>query len=117
MATYQRILAIKPNDANAHGRLGTEYAKAGNRAKAIEHWTAVAQHDPNDAYGLGMLAWQAFLERREAEALEFYKLAEAIEPRQAKMKYQIGLVLTRLGRLPEAIDKISGSHQHRTAVP
>jgi len=105
LETYQKILAVKPNDANAHGRLGTEYARTGNRAKAIEHWTAVAQHDPNDAYGLGMLAWQAFLERRESEALEFYRQAEAIEPRQSKMKYQIGLVLTRLGRLPEAVEK------------
>ncbi len=105
IATYERILAIKPDDANARGRLGTEYAKAGDRAKAIEHWTAVAQHDPNDAYGLGMLAWQAFLERRETDALALYKQAEGIEPRQAKMKYQIGLVLTRLGRLNEAIEK------------
>ena len=105
LATYERIVAIKPNDANAHGRLGTEYARVGNRTKAIEHWSAVAQHDPNDAYGLGMLAWQAFLERREADALELYKQAEAIEPRQAKMKYQMGLVLTRQGRLPEAIAK------------
>ena len=105
LETYKKILATKPNDANAHGRIGTEYARKGDRALAIEHWTAVAQHDPNDAYGLGMLAWQAFLERRENEALEFYRQAEAIEPRQSKMKYQIGLVLTRLGRLPEAVKK------------
>ncbi len=104
-ATYQRLLSIKPDDSNALGRMGTEYARHGDRENAIKHWILVAKHDPNDAYGLGMLAWQAFLEGRFPEALDFYRKAEAIEPRQAKMKYQIGLVYTRMKNLPAAIDR------------
>ncbi len=69
---------------NAHGRLGTEYARVGNRAKAIEHWTVVAQHDPNDAYGLGMLACRRFLERREADALELYKQGKPLSQDRRK---------------------------------
>ncbi len=62
MATFESILATKPNDSKTHGRLGTEYAKLGNNKKAFEHLNEVARHDPNDVYGVAMLGL-AFLSR------------------------------------------------------
>lgn len=103
MTLLKRILDIKPNDAKAHGFLGTEYAKAGDTASAKEHWQAVVEFDPNDAYGLTMLGWLAYLDKRDQEAIDYYLQAEEIEPRQAKMKYQMGLVFVRLNRLSDAI--------------
>ena len=105
MTSFQSILSLKPNDAKAHGRLGTEYAKLGDMPKASEHLKAVANHDPNDVYGVSMLGWLAYLGGRDQESLEYYLQAESIEPREAKLKYQMGLVLARLKRLPEARDK------------
>ena len=50
-----------------------------------------------------MLGWLAYLAKRDDEALAYYLEAEAIEPREAKLKYQMGLVYGRKRKLPEAI--------------
>ena len=105
MTSMQNILNLKPNDAKTHGRIGTEYAKLGQMPKAVEHLKAVSKHDPNDVFGVSMLGWLAYLGGRDEEAIEYYSQAEAIEPREAKLKYHMGLVLARLKRLPEARNK------------
>lgn len=102
---YEKILAIKPDDANAHGRLGVEYAKLNNLSEAIQHWSAVTVHNPNDVFGLGMLGWLAYLQKRPADAVAYYEKAELIEPREAKLFHQKGLALIQLGRPREAIEQ------------
>ena len=104
ISSFQSILEIKPNDAKAHGRLGIELAKRGEMQKAAEHLQAVAAHDPNDVVGVAMLGWLAYLQQRNQEALAYYEEAEKIEPREAKLHYQKGLVLVRLRRIFEAIE-------------
>lgn len=103
IATFESILAIKPNDAKVHGRLGMEYARQGDRARATQHFETVTKCDPNDVYGVAMLAWLAFLDGRHEEALRLYAQAEELEPREAKMKYQIGLVQLKLGKTSDAM--------------
>lgn len=101
----EEILRIRPTDAKAYGKMGTELAKLGQQEKAEENWRAVLKHDPDDAYGLGMLGWTALLKKQYDQALEYYLQADAIEPYEAKLKYNIGLTLTQLNRLPEATDR------------
>jgi tetratricopeptide (TPR) repeat protein len=50
-----------------------------------------------------MMAWQAFLDGKFDDSLQLYAQAEELEPREAKMKYQIGLVLLKSSRYEEAI--------------
>ena len=102
------ILLIKPDHAKAHGRLGTCYAISGQRELAAEHLQAAAQYDPDDSYGFAMLGWLAYLDNRYDEALEFYRRADEIEPYNAKIHQHWGLVLTKLKRLPEAIERFRG---------
>jgi tetratricopeptide (TPR) repeat protein len=101
--TLKRILAVKPDLAKAHGKLGTCYAIAGQDAAAVKHLQAVAQCDPDDAYGYTMLAWLAYLGGRPDEAVESYRRADEIEPYTAKINFQWGLALAKLGRMAEAI--------------
>jgi tetratricopeptide (TPR) repeat protein len=100
---FEELLEVNPRDAKAHGRLGTEYAKIGQRDKAISHLEIVGQIDPNEVYGIGMLAWLAFLEGRNSDSLGLYEQAELLEPREAKLKYQKGLVYSKMGKIDEAI--------------
>ena len=103
IAILEEILQLNPKDAKAHGRLGMEYAKMGDRVRAKHHFESVAKCDPNDIYGIAMMAWQAFLDGKFDDSLQLYAQAEELEPREAKMKYQIGLVLLKSNRYEEAI--------------
>jgi Flp pilus assembly protein TadD len=101
-ATLNDLLAVKPDWAKAHGKLGTLYAIAGKNDLAAEHLRAVARYDPDDPYGDMMLGWLAYLQDRPADAVEAYRRAEEIEPFNAKINYHLGLALAQLGRWAEA---------------
>ena len=105
MTTFTQVLSVKPDLAGAHGTLGTLYAIKGKRDLANDHLRAVAKYDPNDPYGESMLGWLAYLDDRLDESLEHYQRAEEIEPYDAKINYQIGLVLMKLQRQPEAAER------------
>ncbi|MDB5310484.1 MAG: c-type cytochrome precursor [Gemmataceae bacterium] len=98
----ERILTVKPDLAVAHSKLGTLYAQGGQTDRAVEHLAAVARHDPDNASGLAMLGWLAYLEDRPADAADAYRRAEQIEPFDAKINYHWGLSLIKLGRWPDA---------------
>jgi Flp pilus assembly protein TadD len=100
--TLEEILGVKPNHAQAHGKLGTLYAQSGKRELAVQHLEAVRRYDPNDAYGDAMLAWLAYLDGRPGKAIDLYRRADEIEPLNARIQYNWGLALARLGRWSEA---------------
>jgi tetratricopeptide (TPR) repeat protein len=101
----KRILTVKPNMAIAHAKIGTLYATIGERTKSEEHLEVVARHDPDNAAGLSMLGWLAYLEGRHQQAIEYYRRAEPIEPYDAKLNYHWGLALLRLGRWDETAER------------
>src|SRR5262249_14584289 len=105
MDTLKSILAVNPDSARAHGKLGTLYAIAGDKQQAVEHLQAVGRCDPDDPYGYAMLGWLAYLDDRPDEALAAYQRADDIEPFDAKNHYHMGLALAKLGRLPDAEDR------------
>jgi tetratricopeptide (TPR) repeat protein len=98
----QKILAVKPDLAIAHGKLGTAYAVAGKPDLAVEHLQAVAKYDSDDPYGFMMLGWLAYLKGKSEDAVAAYRRADAIEPFNAKTHYHWGLALAKLDRWAEA---------------
>ena len=103
--TLNRILALKPDDAKAHARLGTLYAMSGKRELAIEHLQAVSTYDSENPSGHAMLGWLAYLDGRSMQALDHYRIADEVEPYNAKINFQMGLVLTRLKLSEEAEER------------
>ena len=102
MDLLESILTRKPNWAVAHSKLGTLSAVTGHKDRAIQHLEAVARDDPDNASGLAMLGWLAYLDGRPADATEFYRRAVEIEPFDAKLNYHWGLALLRLDRWADA---------------
>ena len=98
-----RVLALKPDLAAAHGKLGTAYSASGQSELAVKHLQAVAQHDANDPYGYMMLGWLAYLRGDGDDAVAAYRMADEIEPFNSKTHYHWGLALAKLGKLPEAV--------------
>lgn len=121
IALFEQILATNPRDSKAHGRLGTEYAKAGDIARGKQHLEMVAQLDPNDSYGYSMLGWIAYLEGNYKQSLSYHEKAEELEPGEAKIKFQKGLALIRLHRGEEALSSLQKALQieplHSEALP
>lgn len=103
--TLNKILTVKPDWAIVHSKLGTLYAATGQNDLAVKHLEAVARCDPDDASGLSMLGWMAYIQGRPADAVEAYRQAEQIEPFDAKINYHWGLSLLKLGRWPQAADR------------
>jgi tetratricopeptide (TPR) repeat protein len=104
IGTLGSVLARKPNFARAHGKLGSAYAATGKREDAVKHLQAVAAHDPNDPYGLMMLAWLDYLDGNARDAVASYRRADEIEPCNVKTHYHWGLALVQLGQLTDAAD-------------
>jgi tetratricopeptide (TPR) repeat protein len=100
--TLEGALKVKPDWALAHGKLGTLYAAVDNRSKAVEHLRTVARYDPDDPYGYNMLGWLAYLDGRGAEAAEFFRQADEIQPFTAEINYRWGLSLLALDRWADA---------------
>jgi tetratricopeptide (TPR) repeat protein len=100
-----KVLTLRPNLAVAHGKLGTAYAASGKPVLARKHLQAVAEYDPDDAYGWMMLGWWAYLEERQQDAVDAYQRAAAIDPSLVKLHYQWALALMKLNRMTEAAEQ------------
>lgn len=99
-----QILAVKPNLAKAHGKLGTVLAVRGQNERAFDHLRKVAECDPDDPYGYAMIGWLAFLQGRYSEAALAFREADKIEPYNAKTNYHLGLTLAKLEQWGEAME-------------
>jgi tetratricopeptide (TPR) repeat protein len=102
---FERVLAVDPDNAVAHGRLGKVLAMTGNTGGAAEHLRAVARCDPNDGYGENLLGRLAFQAGRPAEAVEAFRRAEEMEPFSADLRYRWALALLQLERWAEAEER------------
>jgi tetratricopeptide (TPR) repeat protein len=98
VATLKKALAIKPDVAIAHGKLGTAYASLGQNELAVKHLETVSLHDPNDPYGAMMLGWMAYLDGRNEDAVAAYRRADELEPFNSKTHYHWALALAKAGQ-------------------
>ena len=106
---FLKVISIHPDDAGAHGRLGTLYAQLGEREKAVSYLKQVAELDPDDQYGLSMLGWLSYLDKNFEDAAEYYRRADAIEPYSSKINFLWGSSLARIGRNEDAVERLQES--------
>jgi tetratricopeptide (TPR) repeat protein len=109
--TLQGILRIKPDDAEAHSKLGTIHAMLGQEQQAIPHLQAVAVHDPDNPSGFGILGKLAFQQGRWRDALDYWSRAAEIEPFHAQIQFDIGQALAGLEDLSQAIEHLQRAHE------
>ncbi|MCI0377567.1 MAG: tetratricopeptide repeat protein [Gemmataceae bacterium] len=100
--SLEGVLQQKPNSAKARGKLGTYFAALGQNDRALEQLQEVVKSDPDDAYGLNMLGWLAYLGGDGAGAAQAFRRADEIQPYSAEINYRWGLSLLLLGSWKEA---------------
>ncbi|MCC6510817.1 MAG: tetratricopeptide repeat protein [Pirellulaceae bacterium] len=103
---FQQVLKIRPDNAQAVGRLGALYANLGDRAQAEKLLKQCSEMDPDEQYGLSLLAWLALNDQRFAEAAQYYAAADEREPFNSKLNYLWGLSLVRSGQLAAGIERL-----------
>jgi tetratricopeptide (TPR) repeat protein len=101
----EKMLAIQPRSALAHGELGSVLSRIGKRQEAVEHLRVVAEYDPADAFGLTKLAEMAYQDGRTDEAAALCAKAHAINPAAPLNHHTWGLVLLKQVRWREAEEK------------
>jgi len=119
IAMWRKVLELKPDDALAHGNLGTALLMAGHRDEAGVHLqkaaelkltAAVADH-PGDASAYRHLG-RMLLDQgrpREAEAVANLRKAAELAPASATAHGDLGIALMRQGRLDESLAELRKS--------
>jgi tetratricopeptide (TPR) repeat protein len=102
ISLLEKMLAINPNSAFAHGELGTIYSRTSKRKEAVEHLQAVARCEPSDSYGVTRLAGMAYLDGHMEEAASLCARSYAVNPVSSLNNHLWGLVLLKQKRWQEA---------------
>ncbi len=100
-AGFRRVVALRPESAWGYVNLGSALYGLGDRAGARENFEkAVALQPDADAFSnLGFLAYE---EKRFADAVEAFRKATELLPRDAGLRRNLGDALARLKRPAEA---------------
>lgn len=102
IATFQRLLAIDPDNALAHENIGAAHLRRRNFAAAEQSLTTALALDANLPGAHTALGVALAETGREDAAIESWKRAVAIEPRELNALYNLTVYLSRMGRRDEA---------------
>ncbi|MCD6451394.1 MAG: tetratricopeptide repeat protein, partial [Acidobacteria bacterium] len=102
IATFEKLLKIDKTFGSAHTNLGTVYLAEGMLNAAISEFKKAIKYNssPTAYNGLGVASYRL---GRVAEAIENFKRAVELDPRQFDTLYNLGIILLKEGRKEEAI--------------
>jgi tetratricopeptide (TPR) repeat protein len=126
IATYRRIVFLRPDHSHAHNNLGVALGKQGKSEEALEHFQRALALDPHNAGTCNNIG-KVFLALRRAEAaVEYFEKALAIDPRHALAHNNLGVLRRDRGDLVEALrhydaaiasmPSFAQAHYHRTEI-
>jgi tetratricopeptide (TPR) repeat protein len=100
---YNDVLAIDPNNANAHFQLAQVFMQQGKTADAEQEATKAALLDAGNKWYLEMLASIYMSENKAKEAIETYKTLLQKFPNNPEYYQYLGYLQTKTGQLENAI--------------
>lgn len=106
---WRDVIKHQPQNALAHGNLGSLYAKSGRLAEGIEELRTAVSLDPEDHTALTNLGQALTDTGKLDEALEKLAAAVAQQPDDPLALNNLGVALIRAGRFQEAIAPLERS--------
>jgi tetratricopeptide (TPR) repeat protein/DNA-binding beta-propeller fold protein YncE len=108
---YRQLLAVNPQDADAHLQIGTIYARNGVPDVAMREFEAILEQNPRHAAAHNNRA-NLYYSRGDFErALDAYRYAEELDPADGGIRVNAALAYYRLGKLSEAQAKFREASQ------
>ena len=98
----ERALALDPDSAAAHVRLGRVYRVEGNQEAAEHHFQRAGNVDTRDPLALVLLAGNLWDQGRLEEAIETQRRAIVLDPLAATYHGNLGYMLLTAGRTRDA---------------
>ena len=103
IAAYRLELAVNPNNAAAHRRLGDLYAQDGRLGESLAEYAASLSIDPADADAHASRAQTLLRLSRFADAEVAARIAVALKPDHEAAQYALGTALMRTERTEEGL--------------
>jgi Flp pilus assembly protein TadD len=100
---FERSLALRPDQANAHNLLGWTHAFKGEPKEAAAAFETYLKRRPNDAIALANLASVLMTLQRSQEALTLMQRAEKLRPNSPFVLMNLGYALGETGHKGEAL--------------
>ncbi|MEE4329389.1 MAG: winged helix-turn-helix domain-containing protein [Wenzhouxiangella sp.] len=101
-AALERALALDPDSAAAHVRMGRVYRGEGNREAAEHHFQRARQIGARDPSALVLLAGMLWYQGRLEEAIETQRRAIVLDPLAASYQANFGFMLLSAGHSYDA---------------
>jgi len=105
---YRTALRLDPAFAPARNNLAMLYNAMGQKKAAEDQFRKLLHQHPDEpqaVYSLALLVAED--DRRLPEAAELLRRAVELQPRRARVRYNLALALNRLGRLSEARSQLA----------
>ena len=93
---FQQAVTVDQGFSEAHGNLGTSYARQGLQQEAITEYRRAIHLDPATASHHANLGFSLLLANQPGEAEQEAQTAAELEPADAKYHYLLGFLLARL---------------------
>jgi predicted O-linked N-acetylglucosamine transferase (SPINDLY family) len=94
---------LAPNDAEAHGNLGTAWQERGMYEQAVDSYTRALELNPDFVEAHGNLAAALQAQGKLEQAEQAYRQALALRPDYAKGHFNLGNTLQAMQRSAEAV--------------
>lgn len=96
LQTWERYLALKPENAAVQSRVGDACRSLGKGSRAAEHYRAALHHDPRNRFALRGLGDLHQREHRPAEALAYWERLVEVEPEAPAVRATAGQLCLKL---------------------
>ena len=104
IGAFKRVLAIKPDNAEAYNSMGIVLKEQGKMEEAIEAYNKALAIKPDYAEAYNNMGITLKERGKLEKAIQAYNKALAIKPNFAEAHYNMGIVLKEQGKLEEVIE-------------
>jgi tetratricopeptide (TPR) repeat protein len=113
---YERVIAIEPNNAEAHYKLGVALMKCERPEEALTHYERLAAIRPNLPEAQNSIGVSLHALNRETEAITHFTKALVMKSDYADAHGNLGLALESIGRIEEATRAVEKAIAHAPTV-
>lgn len=105
LSLFGHAVTATPDNAVAHNNLGTEYGRAGQLDRALEHFREALRIDPEQADSYNNVGNAYRQLGRNEEARSHFLEALRIDPEMIAARMNLGEMLEQEGRIEEALEQ------------